>query len=468
MSLNAIATSAFGRRAVTRAQIEAQLAVTQARACPDAPQGRPSGQGAIHKWTLLRTLGEIRDGLGVSDRTLGVLSALLSFHPETALTLDADAGQGSEDGARGAYAGLVVFPSNKALGLRCNGMSEPTLRRHLAALVEAGLIIRRDSPNGKRYARRVDEEVAQAFGFDLAPLVARAAEFEERLQAAQAAQRRLRVLKERVTLLRRDLSKRIAFALEEGLPGPWAGLRDAFARQSAPLRRLASLSALTSAVADLDRLAAEVAHALSAALERAPPKSKDSSGDADHFERRHTDSNPERIKRPEHVSQGAEVEASKLPGQAQAQKSAQARDLPLPLVLEVCRDVLDYRVGGEPIDSWRAFVDTARSVRPMLGVSPDAWRDAAQTLGEIEAAVAVAFILQRSEHSSEASSATGADGRVVTLVNGSPAIRSPGGYLRALTQKGREGAFPVWSALLAHLSQRGKAKGLRKVGEPRR
>ena len=73
-------------------------------------------------------------------------------------------------------------------------MSEPTLRRHLAALVEAGLIIRRDSPNGKRYARRVDEEVAQAFGFDLAPLVARAAEFEERLQAAQAAQRRLRVL----------------------------------------------------------------------------------------------------------------------------------------------------------------------------------------------------------------------------------------------------------------------------------
>ena len=46
------------------------------------------------------------------------------------------------------------FPSNNKLRSRAYGMSEPTLRRHLASLVKAGLLIRRDSPNGKRYARR--------------------------------------------------------------------------------------------------------------------------------------------------------------------------------------------------------------------------------------------------------------------------------------------------------------------------
>ena len=58
-------------------------------------------------------------------------------------------------------------------------LSPATLRRHLAVLVECGLIIRRDSPNGKRFARKGrGGQVEQAYGFDLSPLVARAAEFE--------------------------------------------------------------------------------------------------------------------------------------------------------------------------------------------------------------------------------------------------------------------------------------------------
>jgi DNA-binding transcriptional ArsR family regulator len=33
-------------------------------------------------------------------------------------------------------------------------MAPTTLRRHFATLVDAGLIIRNDGPNGKRYARK--------------------------------------------------------------------------------------------------------------------------------------------------------------------------------------------------------------------------------------------------------------------------------------------------------------------------
>ena len=70
-------------------------------------------------------------------------------------------------------------------------MSASTLRRQLAALVDAGLIVRRDSPNGKRYARKGrGGEIKLAFGFDLAPLVVRAEEFEGMAQEIEAEIRR--------------------------------------------------------------------------------------------------------------------------------------------------------------------------------------------------------------------------------------------------------------------------------------
>ena len=96
-----------------------------------------------------------RPAIGVSERALAVLDALLSFHPETALSGE----------------GLIVFPSNQQLALRAHGMPPATLRRHLAALVDCGLIIRRDSPNGKRFARKGQGgAIEMAFGFDLSPL----------------------------------------------------------------------------------------------------------------------------------------------------------------------------------------------------------------------------------------------------------------------------------------------------------
>jgi replication initiation protein RepC len=97
---------------------------------------------------------------------------LLSFHPETDLS-------GEDD--------LIVFPSSAQLALRAHGMPPATLRRHVTVLVECGLIVRRDSPNGKRYARKGQgSAIEQAFGFDLTPLLARAAEFE-RLTAERLA-----------------------------------------------------------------------------------------------------------------------------------------------------------------------------------------------------------------------------------------------------------------------------------------
>ena len=453
MSLDVITTAAFGRRAVTRAQIEAQIAVRRAR-----ERAGQAGEGAqaVHKWTLLRQLGEIREGLALSDRALGVLSALLSFHPETALTLAPDAGAG-----QGACANLVVFPSNKALALRCNGMSEATLRRHLAALVEAGLIIRRDSPNGKRFARREAEADGgtQIYGFDLAPLAARAAEFDAMAQALRAEQRRARLLRERINLLRRELTKRLGFALDEELPGCWEALRRRFLDLCTPLRRLRDLPGLAALAQALERLLAETSEVLEAAVREAPSSCEESAGDAAHSGRRITESNPD----PFSDSEPASEEARDGEGAQRVDTAPASLALPLRLVREACRDLADYDFAGSGLATWRGFIDAAAKVRPMLGISPDAWREAVETFGEREAAVAVAFILQRCEHSSEAARHVGADGRVSVSVNGSPAIRSPGGYLRALSAKGGgEGGaegFGLWPAILAHLAQRAKVTG---------
>ena len=187
-----LSTTPFGRRSLSLAHVASQ---TTARARPP--------EKAAHKWQVFRAICAAKARIGVSERALAVLDALLSFHPETVLT--------GED--------IIVFPSNQQLALRAHGMAPATLRRHLAALVDGGLIIRRDSPNGKRYARKGQGgEIALAFGFDLGPLVARAEEFAAMAAEVQAEERALRLVRERITICRRDIAKMIAAGIEENVP----------------------------------------------------------------------------------------------------------------------------------------------------------------------------------------------------------------------------------------------------------
>lgn len=68
----------------------------------------------------------------------------------------------------------TVFASNQTLAFRRNGISDRTIRRHAAILSDLGLLIRRDSPNRKRFTRHNKAEgKAIRFGFDLTPLFSR-------------------------------------------------------------------------------------------------------------------------------------------------------------------------------------------------------------------------------------------------------------------------------------------------------
>ena len=145
---------------------------------------------SVNKWQVLRDLVKAKAAFGVTERDLTVLQGLLSFFPGDML---------------GSEAEMVVFPSNKTICERLNGMPCSTMRRHLAQLVEAGLLIRRDSPNGKRYVRR-DGPDRISFGFDLTNIHRRAEEIARAAEAARATETRLRRLRETVSLMRRDIA----------------------------------------------------------------------------------------------------------------------------------------------------------------------------------------------------------------------------------------------------------------------
>ncbi|SEO38797.1 Replication protein C N-terminal domain-containing protein [Paracoccus alcaliphilus] len=197
----------------------------------------------LDKWSILRDLTEARKAFGVSDRDLAVLAGLMSFHPTKELR-DNDQ--------------LIVFPSNATLSGRVHGMPESTLRRHIAALVRAGLVLRHDSPNGKRYATRNSTgQIDRAFGFDLRPLLVRAAEITEAAKATRQLALQLRRLRESVVLRLRDASKLLAWANDASVRATDT-LSQMLSDAQRQIRRKLPLSDLQKLAIALDDLLAEV------------------------------------------------------------------------------------------------------------------------------------------------------------------------------------------------------------------
>ncbi len=154
------------------------------------PIGRPISAGLTQpnpptdKWQILNDLTLAANAFGISHRSLAVLKALMTFLPDRHIAPD--------------HGPAVVFPSNRTLADRLTGMPESTLRRHLAALVNSGLITRRDSPNRKRFARRIHGAGGIAFGFDLSPLARTADTIAKLAQQARALADQHAVLRARL------------------------------------------------------------------------------------------------------------------------------------------------------------------------------------------------------------------------------------------------------------------------------
>lgn len=368
--------------------------------------------GQADKWELLRALTDARGHYGLSDRALTVLDALLSFHPERIL-----------DGGRP----IVVFPSNQELSLRSRGMSDATLRRHIAALVAAGLLLRRDSPNGKRYCRRdEDGQMEQAFGFDLAPLALAAAEIHAHAEAVRAEAKAVRILRGEITLHLRDVAKTVEAALGEGRPGAWEEYALRLKALSGRLSRAADSSGLVERRDALLRLRAEVENAYLDTLSNEEMSGFDDENER-HIHTSNTDTPLETKGYDPNTAAGPMPEAGRAGSAISGKRrhsDRKAEKITLTALFSACPTIRDYARDG--ITTWKEARATADLVRSMLGISPSAWREALEILGEPAAVTVIAAILERAEE-----------------------IRSPGGYLRDLTRKAREGRFSIHPMLKA-------------------
>ncbi|RUM23464.1 replication initiation protein RepC [Rhizobium vallis] len=421
-------TTPFGRRSMTLGMLASQAAARKIE----------PGQSA-DKWKLYRALCEAKPLLGITDRALAVVNALLSFYPK---------GELSEEN------GLVVFPSNAQLSLRAHGMAEQTIRRHLAILIEAGLLIRKDSPNGKRYARKEQGgEIREAFGFSLAPLLVRAEEIERLAGEVVAERLLLQRLRERLTLCRRDIAKLIEMALEEGAAGDWDGIHLYFRTVVERLPRSPSAEQVAEALDELELLRDEITNQLEMQV-----KTKNQGGNAQHSERHIQNSNPQSTIELEpsfEPKQGATVDDGS-PGEAEpivrlltdeeggehlrGRHSAPAansglKSFPLGLVLQACPEIAAYGPQGS-IGTWRDLMAAAVVVRSMLGVSPSAYEEACEIMGPENAATTMACVLERAGH-----------------------INSAGGYLRDLTRRAERGEFAIGPMLMALARTNSPMKG---------
>ncbi|MHC0054666.1 plasmid replication protein RepC [Actibacterium sp. D379-3] len=400
--MDVITTTPFGRRPLTAA-----LMKNAERARAEAAISH------INKWDLFRELCTARAAFGVSDRDLTVLNALLSFHRGATLE---DAGS------------LIVFPSNATLSDRAHGMAESTLRRHLAALVEAGLIQRHDSPNGKRYAARDRSgDVVRAFGFDLRPLLVRAAEIVRNAAETRAATDRFKHLREETSLLRRDVYKLIDFARAEDLVGKWDEVETRLAEFSKALRRKLSMDQLREVHLKLTDLRQIVTQRLS---DFQSADTEEMGGNDRENERHYQNTNTETYESEDAVEK---VEPTTVATQAQAtnhveKKTHDKRDtrLPLAVILKACPDILPYH--QDAIRHWHQLVGVAGFLCGMMGIKPDLWARAQAAMGAENASITLACILQKVSE-----------------------IRSPGGYFRTLIEQAEAGRFtpgPMVMALL--------------------
>lgn len=173
---------------------------------PSKPAAKDGASTKDPRWHLLDLARTCSQRLNLRDRDIAVLRGLLSLLP-----------------AQARPDQLVVFASNRVMIERCDGIDERTLRRRIARLQNCGLAARRQSPNGKRYQVRDEEDGARlTYGIDLAPLYQIRPRLEALAEDCRREKLRVRTLQ---ALIRDALYKRSAFSLNSILHEAHRALR---------------------------------------------------------------------------------------------------------------------------------------------------------------------------------------------------------------------------------------------------
>lgn len=377
--------------------------VETVRAALTPAQPRDPRPCPLDKWQILRDLTEARSNFGLSDRDMTVLQALLSCHPQPVLD-----GSGP----------LVVHPSNETICTRANGMACSTMRRHLAKLVSEGFLQRRDSPNGKRYVRRV-AGAKIAFGFDLSPLLHRATEISRAAAACRDDAARREAHRETVSLLRRDLAALLGLLDASNHPDLLRH-QDLLRDTTRALRRkltIEDLKKIEPLLRQAIRETGAMLHLDSSVLSTSNARNEQ------HQQSNKKDTLESKYAEPSIDAPQTSTFASEADEKVVA-KNSSATPFPFHLLQERCSEIAVF--APDPIIDWRSLVRAADLVRPMTGIAESIWHEAKNVMGAKQAAGALSAMLQKFS-----------------------SIRNPNGYLRSLISRAREGNFSLTRMVLA-------------------
>jgi replication initiation protein RepC len=295
---------------------------------------------------------------------------------------------------------LVVFASNKMLSLKANGMDIRTLRRRLANLIENGIIRRRSSPNGKRYAHQdAAGNVITAYGLDISPLLERLHEFRERVALEQERQAIHKVARDRLSLLR------MSFPVdsEEDII-----LRTALRRRSTTTAQMEYLIELFTAVNDVEAQPNDLDALADTAILSATHGQNDlhlQSSKQNTYERKKdiAVTKPATPKKP--MQKNDKSENLKL------RPNLEYHD-----VMSACPEAMCF--AKEEPRSWTDLYAFSRWLAPMIGIKSNLVDQAEQALGKTNLAMTILAIVQMSG-----------------------SIRNPGAYLRSLFQGPRSEGY---------------------------
>jgi len=317
----------------------------------------------------------------------------------------------------------IVWPSaamqQQEMGL---GPSQvKNLNRHL---VELGLVVMKDSPNGKRYGRRGPQgHIIEAYGFDLSPIASRLAEFQAATQAGREERARVAALRRRATIARNGIRQLIETADEQSIAGDtWEACRTAAATASRAVGGRKSSEEMEMGVAALERAQREMRLYLEAAFARQAdsqssvvPVSVDiNSKEPENWPHITTTNqllNPKDTviapeggrfgaagsPSPAHptpvaatTNRGRGVENSKRTGaNARTDSGSLLKITPIEL-MKLAPRLKPYLRDTSP--RWPEIVEAADWLRDELGISKSIWGDACLAMGREQAAIAVAIV----------------------------------------------------------------------------
>src|SRR5512132_1207327 len=394
------------------------LAHVQVQAIAERFQGQPEG---VSKGQALAAFKQAAQPLGLSPRLRDAVDVLFAF----------SAPQDWQPGAR-----PIVWPSNRKLETTL-GLGRRQVQNLLNALIRAKLITPVDSPTGRRWGHRdMTGKIVEAYGFDLSPIGLRHAEFVAVAQRAAAEERERAGLRRRLTIARKAIQQIAETALEHRLTDRnWHYWLAEALTLVLTIRDDLALEDLQAVVAELEQRRTDGEAALRAAFDsqqNAPagaagctPITTTSQPKADKSATCNTDSEE---------SRSGQGDSPASPDPVSSEHSQQLVSAITPkFILTVSPELKPYIFTAAP--SWAALVEAANGLRQQLGISRPAWIDACQAMGRYQAATAVAVIAAKGE-----------------------TIRSPGGYLRGMTDRARNGELHLSNSLWG-LARRERPQG---------